>query len=520
MYKTSTSLSTFYLDDYIFIAVMAVSFILLTKYSIKLKDTNLNFIDFILIVCYIKFNIYFSILLISLCYSFAFLIEYKHSKRLNFLTENTYIFNTSLITLSAFSAHTIISYINNIYYIRSYETASLIIYSILFLLANYILYCFEVSVQKWELVLITLESGLYYVILNFTLCTLIASLALYLNKLYGYMPIVAMTAFIIFISFALNALNKLKISNKNLKSISDCTTFAISKADFKVKLQNAIQTIQGMLPFEYCGIYLVRENYSFLYPTSYKCNSLINFEELKFNSVQDNSLYAQIMNGMTIYKESSYFISSIPMLKNNPHKIKYAAAVPIIDAESTVGFMLLCFNRYIEIDEELQLAATLGKHLGMICSRISTTIQNNSSVYKNYDGLTRYIDYNIKHKIFFTLAVIEIENYREIIQQYNSDFYEAYKQELGRIISKFLSKNDHILCFEKEDIYIVFNLLDSANAKYKLQEIAEFLKCFKFNDILLTTEISFAYSEYPVDGVSGDEVLANVYVKLQNEKSA
>ncbi len=294
-----------------------------------------------------------------------------------------------------------------------------------------------------------------------------------------------MTAFIIFISFALNGMNKLKTSNRNLKSISECTAFTISKADFKIKLQCAIQTIETMLPFVYCGIYLTREKYNSLYPTSYKCNDLISLEYLKFSTIQDNSIYSQIMSGITLHKESQYFANCLTLINNFSDEMKYTAAVPIKNSDTIEGFVLLCFDRYLEIDEELQLISALGSHIGMVNSNISINIENNLLSYKSYDGLTRYIDYNIKNKIFFTLAVLEIENYREIIQKYNSDFYEAYKLEIGRLISNFLCSKDIILCFEKEDMYIVFNLLDSTNAHFKLKEISEFLESFKFKDILL-----------------------------------
>ena len=334
------------------------------------------------------------------------------------------------------------------------------------------------------------------------------------------MPIVAMTTFIIFISFALNRMNKLKTSNKNLKAISECTAFTISKTDFKVKLQNAILTIEGLLPFVYCGIYLTREKYTSLYPTCYKCNDLMNLNDLKFSTIQANSIYSEIMSGMIIHKESKYFMSSIPAVSNLSKIIKYIAAVPIQDSDKTIGFTLICFDKYLDIDEELQLISILGSHMGMVNYHIDTNIKNNLISYKSYDGLTRYIDFNIKHKIFFTLAVIEIENYKEIIEKYNSDFYEAYKLELSRLIYSFLSAKDIMLCFEKEDIYIVFNLLDSANAQCKLTQIAEFLENFRFKDTLLKTSIFYTYSEYPMDGVSGDEMLANVYRKLQSIKSA
>lgn len=519
MYEASTSSSVYYADDYIFLSVLAVSFILLNKYSIKLKYTDLNLNDFILIVCYTKFNIYFTVILIFLGYSVTFLIEYKRSKKLNLLTENVFIYNCSLVILSAFISHKIIFSLDDIYSIKSYEVIELIAYSIILLLNNYILYCFEISVQKWELTLITLENGLYYILLNFTICTVIASFAVYLFQLYGYMPIATMTAFIIFTSFVLNGLNKLKKSNNNLKAVSECNNFTISKGDFKIKLQNAIQTIEGMISFEYCGIYMIREKYDFLYPISYKCNNLTSLEDLKFSLVHENSIYSQLISGTTVYKEGKVFSSHVPLFFNYSTKIKYAAAVPLRTSEKVIGFVLLGVDRYLEIDEELKLVETLGSHIGMVNYHIKTNMKGNVIGYKNYDGLTRYIDYNIKHKIFFTLAVIEIENYKEIIQKYNSDFYESYKLELGRLISKFLSESDSILCFEKEDIYIVFNLLDSTNTRCRLQQIAEFLSSFKYKDLTVNTDISYACSEYPIDGASADEVLANIYRKLQVEKS-
>lgn len=520
LYKISTSNSTFYLEDYIFLVVLVVSFILLNKYSIVLKDTNLNFNDFILIVCYMKFDVHLAILLISLCYLATFMIEYKHNKRLNLLTENLFIFNSSLVILSIFISHLTINALDKIYYIRSYETASLIIFSIVLLLVNYVLFCFEISIQRSALTLITLENGLYYILLNFAICTIIASIAIYLYKLYGYMPIVAMTAFIIFISFSLNNINRLKASNKNLKAISECTSFLLSKADFKVKLQYSIQTIETMLPFVYCGIYFSREKYDVLYPVCYKCKSLINIEDLKFISSQDNNIYSEVLSGVPLYKDSRHFSSSLPLIIAHEKEIKYTAVVPIKTSDYISGFILLCFDRYMDIHEDLQLLSTLGNHIGMVNFHINTNMKNNIIGYKSYDGLVRYIDYNIKHKIFFTLAVIEIENYQDILKSYNSDFYEAYKIELGRIISNFLSPNDSIQCFEREDIYIVFNLLDSKNAIGKLKQIADFLKDFKFNDIVLNTIIYHAVSEYPIDGISGDEMLGNVYRKLQKEKSA
>ncbi len=519
IFKLSTSPITLYTEDYIFLIILMLSFVLVNKYSLKFKVTNINFSDFIIIICYIKFSLYITALMVFICYFISFAIEYNNSKNLNLLTENTHVFNRSLVILSVFISHIIINKIDNIYYLRNYEQASVILFSVFILMSNYILYCLNLSFEYKALIFITLENGLYYILLNFITCTILACFSIYLYNSYGYMPIVFMTAFIIFISFSLNSLDKLKITNKNLKNITENTNFLISRADFKVKLQHTIQTIETMIPFVYCGIYIPRENYTSIYPLTYKCNTLVSMEDLKFSTTSDNHIYNQLMSGVTLYKESSYFKKSINLTDTLSKEIKYTASIPIKDCDHTIGFFLLCIDRYLNLDEEIELINILGRHMGMVNFHINTNIKNNFSPYKTYDGLIKCIDYNIKHKVFFTLAVIELTNYTEIIQKYNLDFYEAFKNELSRIISKLLSPSDNLLCFEKEDIYIVFNLLDIKNASNKLDEISAFLSNFKYKDIPLNIKISYACSEYPVEGISADEILDNTYRKLHLNKS-
>lgn len=516
--KIRTTLSTLYLDDYIFFAILIISFILINKYSIRLKSTNLNFSDFIVIICYMKFDLYITILAISASYLITFFIEFKNSKDLNLITENTQIFNCSMVITSLFVSNYLLNIVDGVYSIRIYSTITVILFSLFMMSLNYILYCIELSLLNKSIVLITLESGLYFIFLNFFISTTIASFSLFVYSFYGYMPVVAMTAFIIFISFSFNTVDRLKVSNTNFKTLSECTAFLISKADFKIKAQHVIQTIETIVPFVYCGIYFTREKYNYIYPISYKFNILASLDSTLFRSSSDNNVFTQIMSGIPIYKESSYFGNSIGLVNTFPDKTKYALAIPIRDSDSTTGFALICIDRHLDLTEEIEILSTLTEHLGMVNFHININMRNNNIGYKNYDSLTRYIDYNIKYKIFFTLAVLEIDNYLEIIQTYNRDFYETFKNELSRLISKFLSPSDLILCFDKENIYIVFNLLDAENSLKKLEEISEFLKYYKYKDIPIETKISYAVTEYPMEAVNSDEILSSAYRKLQYKK--
>lgn len=520
LYKIKANNITLYPVDYIFLSILIISFILVSKYSIRLKSTNLNFSDFIIIVCYMKFNIYCTVLFIFICYLIIFVLEYKNSRKLNLLTENIYIINNSIIILAVFISNFILNLLDNIYYIRNYETATVVLFSLVLLSINYILYCIELSFQKNSLVIITLENGLYFILLNFLLCTIIASLAIFLYRLYDYVPIIVMTVFIIFISYSLSRLDKLKVSNHNLRIVNECTGHLISNTDFKVKLQRAINIIEDIVPFIYCGIYWKREKYDFIYPVTYKCNNLTHHNDLKFLSTTESIMFNELWSGSILYKDATDFSSSINIVNTHSYDIKYSIVVPIKNDAKMVGFIFLCLNRYIELDEELELLSIIGSNLGMINYHINATLKSNIITYKNYDGVFKYIDYNIKRKIFFTLALMEIENYNEIIEKYNRDFYETLKAEIARIISTLLSSLDNILCFEKEDIYIVFNLLDSKNAENKLNEISEFLSNFRYKDIPVNTKVKFSVSEYPIEGVSGDEILDIAYRKLHHLKKA
>lgn len=502
------------IDDYIFLFILVLSYILVNKYSIKLKYTNLNFSDFIIIVLYIIFGVQITVLLLFTCYLLILSIEYKNNKNQNLLTENTVIFNTNLIILSVYLSHLTYYLIDKLYYIRNYEAVSVIVFSISFLIVNYILFCLDLSFEKSKLMLLTLQNGLYYIFLNFLLCTVIASFSLLLYNLYNYLPIVIMNVFIIFVSFSLNSLNTLKTTNNNLKAISQCTTYVISKADFKLKLHHVIQTIEGIIPFVFCGIYFFRDTYDYLYPVTYKSNFIANFDDTKFFAGDENRLYKEIIAGNVIFKESSFFKNNINIVNNTSSNIRYVLIIPIKNSNFTAGFIMLCLSRYNALKDEIELLCTLGQHLGMMNLHINTNISDNILTNRKYDGLTRYIDYNIKYKIFFTLAMIEISNYRDIIEEYNTDFYNSFKSELVKYISKYLSSLDNLLFSEKENIYIAFNLLDSRNALNKLEELETLLKAFTFKNICITTRIAYSTCEYPIEGTNSDEILAIVYRKL------
>lgn len=510
----------FYDEDVIFLFFLMISLILVNKYSIQLKSTKLNFNDFLIIILYVKFGTYISIILLFVCYLIIAGIEYKGSKNQNFLTENIFIFNNVLVILSVYFSYLFYNYIDYIYFIRDYEILSAVVFSTAFLTTNYILFCLDLSFEKNKIILITLQDGLYYILLNYTICSIMAVFSLFLYNQYGYLPTVIVTIFIILTSFTLNNLNNLNSANNNLKAISQCSIYLLSKVDFKIKLNHVIHVIENIVPFVYCGIYFFRKNYDKLYPICYKSNSLTDLESTIFYVNSEEKFFEEISSGNVVVADNIFYRNSLKLSNITNNDIKYILSIPIKNLDSTVGFITVCISQYKELKDETKLLCDLGHFLGMVSFNVDTAINNNIINYKNYDGLTRYIDYNIKNKIFFTLALIEISNYDDIIKKYNSDFYEAFKAHMIAFINKFLSPLDAVMCFEKENIYIVFNLLDSKNTNNKLEEIEKLLVDFKFINIDITPNICFSTCEYPIEGINGDEVLSVVYRNLQNKKTS
>jgi hypothetical protein len=265
---------------------------------------------------------------------------------------------------------------------------------------------------------------------------------------------------------------------------------------------------------------MFRDKYSTIYPLSHKTNHLINLNDLKFIQTNDNEVYRQILVGNILNYEAQDVSSQFPFINTLSKHIKNTIIIPIEDLSGVIGFMFICVNHYNDLQEESELLEILGHNVGIVNSHINNTIKNNICFQKNLDGLARYLDYNIKGKILFTLGVIEISNFDEIINSYNLDFYEAFKNEASKMISKALSHNDYILCFDKDDIYIVFNLLDYKNAINKLKDLSSLIESFSLRGVTFSVKTNYVACEYPVEGINSDEIISKVYRKLHKEKNA
>lgn len=512
--------SVLYSTDYVFLAILLIAYVLLSKFNIRLNGSYLTLIDYVLLICYFKFDIGITLWFILASYICIGIIDHKYYRNLDFITENEYVFNMLLMTLSTYLAHITLEGLDKVYYLYNYSTISVIVFSVSLLIFNYILFCTDISIQNGKLTLITLEDGLYYVIINSFICTLIGLVSLYLSEFLNYIPIVIIVFIVIFISFALNNLYKLKNMNDSLKAISMYTSFTISKNDLKSKLYGVIKTVESIEPFIYCGIYFFRENHDVIFPICFKSTLITTTEDLKFVSTPDNRNYALIMEGNLLHQSKNPNPSWISYFDKFPKEIKSTIAIPIKGSEKTLGFILLALPRFKDIDDKLELLSILGSHLALMNENISIIINNSIVPYKNFDGLSKLLDYNIKNKLLFTFGIIEIQNLQEIITKYNSDFYEVLRNDLVKQIYKYVSAYDEVLCFEKENIFIVFNLLDAVNSTYKLKQLCSMFEEFQFGNLTVNLKLSFSVSEYPLESSNKEELLENAYKKLYTKRTS
>jgi hypothetical protein len=302
--------------------------------------------------------------------------------------------------------------------------------------------------------------------------------------------------------------------------LSECTTEIISKGEFKEKLFTVVKTIEKIIPFTYCGIYLFRKNYNYIHPISYKSKFIINPKSLNISVNNNYEIYNTIESGKPFYTTNEAKFHVLAAFNENKSLIKSMLIIPIKSSKKLYGCIIISLNKYLNSNEDFSLISILGKQLGIAYENICFMIKSSLISLNKYSDLLTYMDNNIKYKILFTTAIIEIINYKNIISQYNFDLYESLKKDLSEQIKRFLSPYDIILYTEKEDIYIEFIMCDSINAENKLKEVSIFLDTYKYKNISIKTNIIYSTVEYPQDGTTKEDLLETAHRKLFNKKKS
>lgn len=505
------------LEDIIFIIILILSYTLISRYSIELKGSYISFSDYIIIICYFIFNIKIVFMVLILSNILLMIVDLKYSYEDNPVIDNRHIFNLSLLIISSFLAHICLNFFINSYLVNLDLLFQIAIFSFTFLIFNYCLFFIDNFVRKNAFVLSSFYDEFIYFSINFILSATFSYLSLYLYNIFQYALVIVLTLFLIFLSYSLNRISYLKTKNSNLLAIVNCSNTLMSKTNYMNKLYNTIESIETILPFSYCGIYLFINNHEYVYPLCYKSKFNLEPSSYKFKNLCCNEAFNLITTGKPLYTNNKELISSLPIFQYE-NRIKSILVFPIKTSEGTIGCTFIAFNKYKNIEDKMDLISSLNKNLSLLCEDTINNCKTYHKPFTKYNEFLELLDRNINQKLIFTLAIIEIKDYSHIIDKYNLEVFQSLKKDVANIVHSMLSPYDSILYYGKDDIFLCFNLQDSLNAREKLYEISNHFEQYKFKN-KISANIMFSYSEYPIDGINKEEIINKTYKNLYKLKN-
>lgn len=506
-----------YMEDYIFICILILSYIIIEKLALNLKDIFISFGDYIIIISYFIFNIKILIIILLLANLTIFTIDNITSNDANSsLFFNSHFFNISVIIISVFLSYTSFEFMKSFFNTNFELVTSIFIFAVIFLIFNYILVFIDQIISKSSIKDISTNKALSYFMFSFILSLITSYISLYLYNILQYTLVLLFTMFLIFISFNLNKVFQYRKENMDLININNCYHKILSKSNYNNKLYAVIDTIEKILPFYYCGIYHFIDKHEYVYPLSHKNETSMDLDSLRLENLNKNKFLNVIQSGNPLYTKDLSILNSFNLCLNN-NFINNILILPINNSESTMGCIFIGLKQYKNIDKEIQFLTSLTSNLSLITENMVNFIKERTKCFLSYNEFLEHLDFNINNKLCFTLAIIEIKNYSDIINKFNMELYETLKKDIAKTMEPMLSSYDSILYYEKEDIFILFDLQDSLNAKEKLKDIEEYFKGYKFNGEI-KTEIIYALSEYPMDGISKEDIITKTYKNLYKIK--
>lgn len=512
----TSSNNTLYLEDLLFIIIVSISYILLAKLSININGLFVNLCDYIIIISYFIFNIKILVIVLWLSYLSIFLIDriFNKYKAPIYLDKN--LFNFSRIIISIFLSHILLSKVQQFYGNNLNLLISIILFSCTFVFLSFIILMMDELFYRKPSEKVYTSKLISYISVALILSILLSYICLYLYTIFQYTLVLLFTLLLIFISYALNKLISLKKENSDLAYISQCYNKILSKTSYNNKLYSIIETIEKIIPFYYCGIYHIINKHEYLYPLCYKNDSIIDLDSVKLENIEHNEVLKIIESGKPFYTRETQMLNSLNInLYNN--SINAILILPLYSSKELLGCIFIALHRYENLDKELELLNNFSENISLICNDTVEYIKNYPRQFSSYNKFLDTLEKNIINRYSFTLCILEIKNQSHIINKFSLELLETIKKDVAKEISLMLSSYDSILYCEKDDIFILFNLQNSLTAEEKLKEISNHFKSHKLNNTI-EVEIIYSTSEYSIDGVSKEDLIAKTYRKLYSIK--
>lgn len=507
----------FKIEDWLFFVILIIAYYMFDKFPIVLKNLEFDFTDLIIIISYFKFNIYAAMWVVFLGSLIDFSLDSYHEKGAKLYVFNKSIETGATTTLSLFFMHILLTFLNKSIPLTQMYAIKIMFACFLFFISNYVLFFTNRSVQERHLVFTVSKDDLYFLLISFFICTMLATSVLFLFDNTNYVPLVIIISVFLVLGFFLHRIDFLKRNSNHLLSVVNFSSYLMSENNLKNKFYSAVTTIEDCISFEFCGIYFFNELTNSTYPVCFKKNNLFNENSFKFDYKKDDSLYLSLIKGEPICFELNKEIpDNLKFLEED--FIEAIRIFPIKYNNILKGCIILSLKNHKISNSNICILKKISNQLALSYNAASNSVKENNLIIKNYEDLNKEIENIIKNKLFFTLAIVRVLNKDEIIADYNSDFYNAVQKNLTITIKGRLSELDNTLYFNNDYIFIIFNITDEKNAFHIMRNIKEYINSATFFNIKQKVNIDFSMVQYPENGSSFD-VLYSLLIKQLNKNS-
>jgi diguanylate cyclase (GGDEF)-like protein len=399
-----------------------------------------------------------------------------------------------------------------------------------FLIVNIALIKIELSLQDNQYFKLGKE-GEKLLYTNLSVSIVLASILCMVYSARGIFGSTLVLLDLIIIHYCFHIYRKLQIESEAVKALLKITNSIVKYGDFREKCKHLVKSLNELIPYTIGAIYTFdMENDNFSYPVAFNSVKPIDIGELGLN-LESSAVTIKVIKEEKIYISKD--IRKDKRIKIDGKLVNYMEAlvlVPIIIEEKSVGVIL------IGGDQELVkfLSNGVGDLLNILSNQMALAIENDGFYreIKNkaeVDHLTklynrrvfdREVDNLITSKIPFSLVMYDLDDFKSINDSYGHLAGDEVLESISDIIIKSVRKTDVPCRYGGEEIAILFKDLckdDAYIISERIREKIESTSMLSTDGKEIYVTVSGGISEFPVDGITKEEIIGNADRVLYDE---
>lgn len=316
-------------------------------------------------------------------------------------------------------------------------------------------------------------------------------------------------------------MNNFSLKNNNYIDIINDFRNLIDFINYNdVLIEKMFHILKKHFNFEIAGIF-------FNSPDIYGINTLNLLIKNKNNNVQ--SIEENFFNHMSEFKQIIKTKSNIIQMKVNDYNdknLENELIVPFLFQNKLLGgICIISENEILKTD-----ISTYNFLINELLSIFKLKYLYSEQIFKSsVDGLTglynrHQFDINLnqefnrskRYKTPFTLAMIDIDHFKNINDTYGHQFGDFVLKEISQIIQNTFRKTDVVFRYGGEEITIIMPETTSQNAILPLEKLRDKISEHKFNNQNVT--ISIGVADFNSDINTSDDILKKADEMLYSAK--